>query len=829
MRAAFGPFSFDLCALELSRNGIRLRLEEKPARFLACLIERRGGIVTREELRRRLWPEQVNVDFDHGLNKAANKLRAVLGDSSVTLTYLETLSKRGYRFIGCVELEPTGQILPEASSAPELDEPAKATNALESPRARATNPADESEVVATRRTAPLPVHPSVLARWSAPALSLKTAVFLGISAALLSALIIATRDFPPKEAPETSNKNLLPQSAEAALLFSNGMTLLQESNSVDARVLFDRAIAIEPEHALSHAGLSRAFLQLGFSADAEREAERAVALAKTLPSEQRLLLEAQLSETRFEWDKAIEIYRSLFLLSPRSVRYGLRLAYTEILAGKSIMAIATLKQLRQLKLKPDSDLQVDLAETEAVSAISDFRRQREVSAQMAEKARGLGNNNELAWALLNEGEAQRALGNLSEALALWEEAAGSFAAIGDRGAIIRIRIDEGRTFWQKGDLARAEEAYDEALASSKEIGYKTGEGRALTGLGQIRMFQLGGESGRKLCEDALSIFREIGNRQEEAYTLSLIADTVATHHSEAKELYERSLELSREVNDRSRVAGRLMDLGIMETVQGDLAAAERNLQESLRIYREIGERNREALQLTNLAIVYKWQGRLEEAESLVQKAVAILDEIGETNVRGQARQNLALIQMEAGKLNDAEKSIRLAIVDHHQGNDPGSVSLSKSVLAQVLAIEGKLAEAQQTLEEANEIVHWSRPIGENLAFDALTRARLNAGKGRFMDAKREARRASSLALSMDEGSMYMKALLVSGEIELQSGNQATGQQQLERLAREASGKGFGLIAVQARKALTIEHAQLGWSALPHETAGVNLFAFGRKP
>jgi tetratricopeptide (TPR) repeat protein len=140
------------------------------------------------------------------------------------------------------------------------------------------------------------------------------------------------------------------------------------------------------------------------------------------------------------------------------------------------------------------------------------------------------------------------------------------------------------------------------------------------------MFQIGGAQGRKLCEDSLTIFREIGSRQEEAYTLSLIADT-ATRHSEAEKFYERSLQLSREINDRRRVAGRLMDLGILATVQGDLSTAAQHLQESLRIYREIGERNREALQLSSRAIVYKWQGRLDEAENSAQQAISILQEV----------------------------------------------------------------------------------------------------------------------------------------------------------------------------------------------------------
>ena len=80
--------------------------------------------------------------------------------------------------------------------------------------------------------------------------------------------------------------------------------------------------------------------------------------------------------------------------------------------------------------------------------------------------------------------------------------------------------------------------------------------------------------------------------------------------------------------------------------------------------------------------------------------------------------------------------------------------------------------------------------------------------------KQSARRASAQAMSTDEGSMYMKTLLVSGKIELQSGNRTAGRQRLEQLAREASGKGFGLIADQARKALTIQDAEWQRKALP---------------
>ena len=102
--AAFGAFRFDLSSRELFKNGIRLRLEQKPALVLQSLIENAGSIVTRESLHRLLWPDGIQVDFNHGLNKAVNRLRALLGDDRGQPRYIQTLSRRGYRFVAPVEI-----------------------------------------------------------------------------------------------------------------------------------------------------------------------------------------------------------------------------------------------------------------------------------------------------------------------------------------------------------------------------------------------------------------------------------------------------------------------------------------------------------------------------------------------------------------------------------------------------------------------------------------------------------------------------------------------------------------------------------------------------
>ena len=102
-RMRFSAFEVDLRSGELYKHGIILKLQDQPFQVLAFLLERPGDVVTREELRHRLWPADTFVDFDTGLNSAIKKLRDVLADSAEKPRYIETLPRRGYRFIAHVE------------------------------------------------------------------------------------------------------------------------------------------------------------------------------------------------------------------------------------------------------------------------------------------------------------------------------------------------------------------------------------------------------------------------------------------------------------------------------------------------------------------------------------------------------------------------------------------------------------------------------------------------------------------------------------------------------------------------------------------------------
>src|SRR5437763_5153995 len=95
-------FELDLRAGELRKHGLRVRLQEQPFQVLAMLLEHPGEVVTREEVQKTLWPADTVVDFDHGLNKAINKIREALGDSAENPSFVETVARRGYRFLADV-------------------------------------------------------------------------------------------------------------------------------------------------------------------------------------------------------------------------------------------------------------------------------------------------------------------------------------------------------------------------------------------------------------------------------------------------------------------------------------------------------------------------------------------------------------------------------------------------------------------------------------------------------------------------------------------------------------------------------------------------------
>jgi TolB-like protein/Tfp pilus assembly protein PilF len=118
-RVRFGQFEVDEKTGELRKDGTKIRLQEQPLQILQILLEHPGELVAREELRKRIWPSNTFVDFDHGINNAVKRLREALGDSADTPHYIETVARRGYRFIGSLAaVDPAPAAIPSLAVLP---------------------------------------------------------------------------------------------------------------------------------------------------------------------------------------------------------------------------------------------------------------------------------------------------------------------------------------------------------------------------------------------------------------------------------------------------------------------------------------------------------------------------------------------------------------------------------------------------------------------------------------------------------------------------------------------------------------------------------------
>src|SRR5947208_16606429 len=126
-RVRFGAFDVDLVAGELFKQGIKIRLQQQPFRVLALLLERPGEVVTREDLRQAIWPAGTFVEFDVGVDAAIHKLRTALGDAAEHPRLVETLPRRGYRFIAAVD----GAVASEEQASTAAASPGPSHSALQ--------------------------------------------------------------------------------------------------------------------------------------------------------------------------------------------------------------------------------------------------------------------------------------------------------------------------------------------------------------------------------------------------------------------------------------------------------------------------------------------------------------------------------------------------------------------------------------------------------------------------------------------------------------------------------------------------------------------------
>jgi tetratricopeptide (TPR) repeat protein/DNA-binding winged helix-turn-helix (wHTH) protein len=885
----FGVFEVDLSTSELRKHGIRIRLEDQPFHILSLLLECPGELVTREDLRRKLWSADTFVDFDRSLNKAMSKLRLALGDSSESPRFIETLHRRGYRFIAPIQsYEQVASVAPSHESDPNL----RSSLSQATPRGRVPikgriawrmGPRSVAALFALiivfsatynfRSSARVFQAPAAVPRrsvavlgfrnlsgrvdqaWVSTALSdwLTTELSAGEQLRTIPEETVArTRielSLPDveslgKESLARVGKNLntdfvvvgsyatlgraseehvrldlrlqdtrdgeivaavsetgteahlfelvshageklraklgvqemtrtqaaevavaLPSNHDAARLYSEGLAQLRVFDALAARESLQKAISLEPDYAPSHSALATSWASLGYDEKAETEAKRAFDLSPNLPRADRLLVEGRYYEMSKNWEKAIEIYRALFAFFPDSLEYGLALAQAQVSGGKGKEAVVTVEALQKLPPPFRDDPRIDLAEARTAESLGDYKRDEASCVRAAEKARAAGASlllaearGDQAWALNNLGRPDEAVQAAAETRKIYEVAQ-------DQRGVARAINWSGVALENKGDAVGAKKMYEQALATFRKVGNKLGVANELDDLGDV-LLALGDLQG-------------------------------------ARARYEESIAADQEIENTDGIALAKGALGAVLLAMGDHEAARKTDEESVELCRRIGDREKAAIGLAGLGETLRMEGNLEQAKKYLSEAIAIFDEIGDK--QSSDRSQLALAEVAVGEHDGAaaEAIARQVALEFARVNAVRDESLANAVLSRAFLAERRTNDAKAAIDRSLAFADKYRDRQVEL-FVGLTAARVNAASNTAaarVEAVTGLNQVLAEAVRFGFITYVLEARLAQGEIEMLSGNRAGGLAHLESLRKDASDRGFGLIAQQATAAM----------------------------
>ena len=599
-------------------------------------------------------------------------------------------------------------------------------------------------------------------------------------------------------------KASLPSSPEAARLYSEGLAKLRLFDALAARALLEKAVLADPQHALAHSALAAAWSALGYDAKATEEAKKAFDLSANLPREDRLWVEGRYSETAKQWEKAVEIYRTLWIFSPDNLDYGLRLAEAQISARKAKDALATIEGLRTAPLPARNDPRIDLAEARAADTLADFKREQLAAERAATKAEALGAGLLTARARRHQGMALYNLGELQKALALFDDAKRIYAAAGDRGGAAWAVNNSANIVSDQGDLAGARKMYEEALNIWQEIGDKHGMAAAQNNIAGVFLAQGDLTAAKTMYQKTLATARETNDKTWMEVALSNLGVVHFTQGDlvAAKQIYSQALADSREIGDEAGVAALLIDIAATLDLQGDLAGATSTYKEALGVCGKIGEDSYRANALKGMGDVLAARGDLVGAQKKDEEALAIKTRLSEKGASAEIRVALAQLAIEGGHPAAAEAPAREAIEEFRQERATDSELSAHIVLARSLLAQGKYPAAQEALDGAKALLNKSENLDARFSFGIIA-ARVRQASGKPSD-RQEARKSLEAILREAKKTGFLghelEAGLALGEIELQSGNVASARSYLETLERQAAAQGFGLIARKAAAA-----------------------------
>jgi eukaryotic-like serine/threonine-protein kinase len=846
----FGMFEACPQTGELKKKGVRVKLQEQPFQLLALLLENSGEIVSRDTICQRLWPGNVYVDFDASLSVAVGKLREALGDAASNPRFIETIPRRGYRFVAPV----TEEIVRERAR------PADAVVAAATPAPR---PFDLNRIMAviaiilvigvgayTIRSAwrisagPAEAHSSsasVSIRRSVAVLGFRN--LLGrpedkwLSAAL--AEMLNTELGAGGEVRMVSGEDVA--RAKSDLLLADEDTLAQ---STLQRLRTDPGadvVVLGSYTLLPGKGKIRLDLRIQDTAAGETIAEEALSGDESdifeLAEEAGQNLRKKLGLPPLSSQNSIAT-RAAIPSNPKAARL-----FAE---GREKLWAYDLVSARSLLHKAiEADPDFPLAHSAFADAL--WHSGYEVKARTeARRAVDLSDHLSQEQRLLVEGTYRKAIADWPKAIEAYRELFHLFPDNLDYGlllasvqnytkhtealqtlAVLRrlpppmgndARIDMAEsTSWINTDFNQAQQAARRAIAKASAQGSHILVARTLGILCQQGPSLGNLEQSASDCENALkaSIETHDLNGQSLMRTDLAAIDYQRGDMREAEKIFRQALAGFKAVGNLSGVATVMSNVAAVRLSLGDLPEAKKLLEDSIPDYRAIEDKEGIALTLNNLGELSRQSGSLKNADVFYEQAKATAKEIEDKNALAYILNGQGDVLLDRGDLVGARKAYEESLKLRSQAGETLMAAETETALAQVAVEEGHATEAETASRKLRHQFQQEKASNDDLTADSvLIRALLSEGK--IGDAEHEFEDEQNLAATSQNQFARLQCALTGARVKLSSLHPGESRPLLVQIDREARKLGFSGLALEGQL-LSAELAdKTGYHAAAHD-------------
>jgi len=415
--------------------------------------------------------------------------------------------------------------------------------------------------------------------------------------------------------------------ASAMREYAEGLKALRAGDPVSSRDHLQAAAEADPDNPLIHSALAETWSALGYGVRAKEENRRAFDLSGSLDRLNRLGVEARYRISMLQWDRAIEIYQTIFKLFPDSLEDGLNLARAQVQANRQSDARVTLNALRRLPAPAaKNDPRIDMADARMAGIQNDYQRTRDLAHRAAEEARTRGSPYFYGRARLLEGGALQNLAKsdseVKAAAAVQAEARQVCERDGDRLCVSQSWRIEGNRLYFYGDFAGAERAYNRGVAVTRELGNREELANLLQGFAVIA------QAGRKWADAETNLREAVALRVETGDDPSPVQDQLAELYISMGRMSdaERILENSRAAASQSKAHESLGEISQMQSVvarsKGELDRAQQLADASVVEFRFTRNPALLAEALANASSIATLRGDLQAAENDLAGAVA---------------------------------------------------------------------------------------------------------------------------------------------------------------------------------------------------------------